>query len=219
MIHLSQAEENYIKAIFHIQNDCGMEASTNSIAENLATSAASVTDMLRKLSTKNIVIYEKYKGVKLSEEGTKIAIKIVRKHRLWEVFLVQKLNFSWDEVHEVAEELEHIQSSLLIQRLDQFLDYPKFDPHGDPIPNENGEFINTKKTLLCDSQHLTQSKVVGVKDSDSKLLKYLDKIGIGIGTKIKILELMDFDQSLEIEINEKHKTLISNEISKNIYVS
>ncbi len=219
MTQLSQSEENYLKTIFHVYSDTGIDVATNEIAENLSTSPASVSDMLKKLSVKKLVHYEKYKGVTLTEIGNTLATKIVRKHRLWEVFLVQKLHFSWDEVHEIAEELEHIQSSLLIQRLDDYLGNPTHDPHGDPIPNEFGQFNHKVKIILTDFDIQKEAIVMGVKDTDSKLLKYLDKVGITLGTKIKILEIMEFDSSMEIEINENQKLFLSKEISKNIFVN
>lgn len=216
---LSQAEENYIKSIFHIQSENNSEVNTNAIAESLKTSAASVSDMLKKLSKKGLLNYEKYKGVTLTGEGNLIATKIIRKHRLWEVFLVEKLQFNWDQVHEIAEELEHIQSPLLINRLDYFLGYPKNDPHGDPIPNENGEFEKSLKITLAEFQSNKTGTVIGVKDTDSKLLKYLDKIGIALGSKIEILEIMEFDQSIEIKLNNKSNVFLSNDIAKNIYLN
>ena len=216
---LSQTEENYIKTIFHIQNEKEGDVSTNDIAESLNTSAASVSDMIKKLSSKKHINYVKYKGVTLTNKGKSQAITIIRKHRLWEVFLVQKLQFNWDEVHDVAEELEHIQSPLLIKRLDDFLGFPKHDPHGDPIPNEKGEMDRSPKILLIDFAINKESSVIGVKDSDTKFLQYLDKIGISIGCRIKIEEKIEYDESLEISINDTKKCVISKEVSKNIYVN
>lgn len=216
---LSQTEENYIKAIFHIQNEKEGEVSTNDIADSLSTSAASVSDMIKKLSKKKCINYIKYKGVTLTKKGREKAIIIIRKHRLWEVFLVQKLQFNWDEVHDIAEELEHIQSSLLIDRLDAFLEFPKHDPHGDPIPNKKGEIDKSKKVLLIDFEHKKESHVIGVKDSDTTFLQYLDKVGISIGCKIKVEEKIEYDGSLEITINDTKKRVISKEASNNIYVN
>ena len=134
------SEENYLKTIYHLTTSLSTEISTNAIAEMMETKASSVTDMLKKLAEKDLVHYKKYQGVFLTPKGKLAAKMIVRKHRLWEVFLVEKLDFSWDEVHEVAEQLEHIQSKKLIDKLDQFLEYPSIDPHGDPIPNAKGEW-------------------------------------------------------------------------------
>lgn len=218
MEKLSNTEENYLKAIFHIQNEKENEVSTNDIAENLDTSAASVSDMLKKLAAKKQINYKKYKGVSLTSQGENQAIKIIRKHRLWEYFLHQKLQFNWDEVHDIAEELEHIQSPLLIQRLDAFLGFPKHDPHGDPIPNEKGEFDKSKKVLLSDFKHHVTGTVIGVKDSTPTFLQYLDKIGISIGCNVTINELIEYDNSLEISINNEDKRLVSKEVSHNLYI-
>lgn len=215
---MSNAEENYLKSIFHIQNDTNSEVSTKSISEDLETSPASVSDMLKKLSNKKLINYVKYKGVTLTPSGKQLATKIIRKHRLWEVFLVQKLHFNWSEVHEVAEELEHINSPLLIKRLDEFLDFPKYDPHGDPIPDENGNFAGNKKIILSALKVGKKSEVIGVKDTDTKFLTYLDKLGIHIGGKIEIIDFVEFDGSFEIKINNRQKQLISKEVANNIYL-
>jgi len=215
----SYTEENYIKAIYKLSASGLQEVNTNAIAEALDTKAASVTDMLRKLSGKGIVNYVKYKGVSLTEAGERVALQIIRKHRLWETFLVEKLRFNWDEVHEVAEELEHISSTLLTKRLDEFLGYPKFDPHGDPIPTENGEMKLKKQQLLGDMALGNEGKVVGVSDSQPLFLQFLDKVGIGLGSHIKIIDRILYDNSLEIELDGQKQLLISCEVSKNIYLS
>lgn len=215
---LSQTEENYIKSIYHLSSGKTNSASTNALAEALNTKPASVSDMLKKLANKDLIDYEKYKGVTLTKIGLKEALKIVRKHRLWEVFLVDKLDFSWDEVHDIAEQLEHIQSTVLTNRLDKFLGYPKSDPHGDPIPSSEGEIISKNKSSLLELEKNTIAVVVGVKDSASSFLKYLNKIGISLGTELTVLEQIEYDQSLEIEIEAK-KQIISKEVAKNIYVS
>ncbi|MEM9681051.1 MAG: metal-dependent transcriptional regulator, partial [Bacteroidota bacterium] len=177
----------------------------------------SVTDMLKKLAEKNLITYIKYKGVNLTEEGRRTAIDIVRKHRLWEVFLVDKLNFSWDEVHDVAEQLEHIKSQKLIDRLDALLDFPTHDPHGDPIPNKEGKITLTQKIILSKAEIDHTYTCVGVIDSSSGFLKYLDKHQIGIGTEIKVIDKEDFDQSMTIEIMEK-AMIMSKAITTNLYV-
>jgi len=215
----SYTEENYIKAIYKLSNNGKEVVSTNAIAELLQTKAASVSDMLRKLSTKDIIYYEKYRGVSLTPAGTTYALKIIRKHRLWEVFLVSKLKFNWDEIHEVAEEMEHIKSDLLIQRLDEFLEFPQFDPHGDPIPSEKGEINEVKQILVSELQPKTCGVVVGVRDTQPLFLQYLDKMGIHLGTHIKVLDKSEFDNSLEINIESRQETRISQEVSRNIYVS
>lgn len=213
----SQSEENYIKEIYHLSLYSEKGISTNAIAEALNTKASSVTDMVKKLSDKNIVSYKKYYGVNLTESGRKVAVGIIRKHRLWEVFLVEKLNFSWDEVHEVAEELEHIQSPKLINELDAFLGYPKRDPHGDPIPDKEGNLPVIKKRMLSTFKEQEEGVCVGVNDSSSEFLRFLDKQGIALGKNIKVLEIEPFDGSLIIEMDGR-KLSISNKIASNLYI-
>ncbi len=213
----TQAEENYLKAIYHLETDSKKGISTNAIAKSLETKASSVTDMVKKLSDKKVVLYKKYQGVTLTELGLKTAANIVRKHRLWEVFLVQKLNFSWDEVHEVAEQLEHIKSAKLINQLDVLLGFPKYDPHGDPIPDKDGNLSKIDKILLSTLLKNESGVCVGVDDSSSEFLQFLDKKGITLGKQITVLEKEDFDDSLSIEIDGK-KLSISNKIANNLYI-
>lgn len=213
----SQSEENYLKAIFHLTTAEKKGISTNAIAEKLATKPSSVTDMIRKLSDKKVVSYKKYYGVALTNSGRKIAANIVRKHRLWEVFLVEKLNFSWDEVHDVAEQLEHIQSPKLIQQLDNFLGFPTQDPHGDPIPDKDGNLKIIEKRLLSTLAKNESGICIGVDDSSSEFLQFLDKRGITLGKQIKVLEKEAFDDSLIIEINQQKMT-ISKKIANNLYI-
>ncbi len=215
---LSQTEENYIKAIYHLTNGKEQSATTNALSEALKTKPASVSDMLKKLSSKDLINYEKYKGVYLTKEGLKDALKIIRKHRLWEVFLVDKLNFAWDEVHDIAEQLEHIQSTTLTNKLDKFLGYPKNDPHGDPIPTAEGEISKHYQLTVTDLEPDNKAVVVGVKDSSASFLQYLNKIGISLGSELFVLEQIAYDQSLEIQL-ENNKQIISKEVAKNIYVS
>ncbi|OHX65529.1 metal-dependent transcriptional regulator [Flammeovirga pacifica] len=214
---LSHSEENYLKTIYHLSTK-ESPVSTNAIADALNTKPASVTDMIKKLNTKGFINYQKYKGTTLTAEGNKEALLIIRKHRLWEVFLLEKLNFNWDEVHEVAEQLEHIKSKLMIERLDEFLGFPQHDPHGDPIPNKNGEFDVLEAKKLANINENKNTIVVAVKDSNSSLLQYLDKMGIGIGSKLTITEKIEFDQSLEIKIDGRDKKIISSMVSENILV-
>lgn len=218
MIDLSFAEENYLKAIYHLSSDGQAQVNTNAIAERLETKPASVSDMIRKLSDKGVITYVKYQGVNITPEGKKKALWVIRKHRLWEVFLVEKLSFHWDEVHEIAEQLEHIRSSLLISRLDEFLGFPKFDPHGDPIPNAEG--IISSKPMIILSGIKVNSKVtlVSMKDTGNAFLNYLDRIEMKIGTKIKVLEIIEFDGSVEIEIDGSKKVTISKQVSDNLLV-
>ena len=211
------SEENYLKAIYHLELDTGKGVSTNAIAKKLETKASSVSDMIKKLSEKDVVVYKKYKGVTLTGFGKKIAASIVRKHRLWEVFLVDKLNFSWDEVHDVAEQLEHIKSPKLVNQLDSFLGFPPHDPHGDPIPDKDGGLKIIEKSLLSTLEKNETGVCVGVNDSSSEFLKFLDKKEITLGKQITVLEKEDFDDSLSIQIDGK-KLSISNKIANNLYV-
>ncbi|GGG01026.1 metal-dependent transcriptional regulator [Pontibacter amylolyticus] len=215
----SFTEENYIKAIYKLSDGGTREVNTNAIAEALDTKAASVTDMLRKLSAKGIADYIKYRGVTLTERGERVALQIIRKHRLWEVFLVEKLKFNWDEVHDMAEELEHINSDLLIRRLDEFLGYPKFDPHGDPIPTEDGEMNTKQQRLLAELEVNSSGTVVGVNDSQPLFLQYLDKMGIFLGAKIKVIDKIPYDNSLEINLENKKNLVVSGEVARNIFLS
>lgn len=211
------SEENYLKVIYHLSLVAPKGVSTNAIAGMLDTKASSVTDMLKKLAEKNLVSYKKYQGVSLTEEGLYKAKMIVRKHRLWEVFLVEKLEFSWDEVHEIAEELEHIKSEALINKLDKFLGFPSFDPHGDPIPNANGVINKIEKHLLSEAQLNKLYKCVGVKDSSVEFLQYLDKQKIALGSKIKVLSKEPYDETLLLEIDGK-EIMLSNKIAINLYI-
>ena len=211
------SEENYLKAIYHLESDSKKGISTNAIAKSLETKASSVTDMVKKLSEKEVVLYIKYQGVTLTEFGKKTAANIVRKHRLWEVFLVEKLNFSWDEVHEVAEQLEHIKSPKLINQLDALLGFPTHDPHGDPIPDKDGHVNKLDKILLSTLNKNESGVCVGVNDSSSEFLRFLDKKKITLGKKITVLEKEDFDDSLFIEVDGE-KLSISKKIANNLYI-
>ena len=213
----SLSEENYLKSIFHLQKHSKTGVSTNALAKELQTKASSVTDMVKKLSEKELVVYKKYQGVYLSEAGRKTALQIVRKHRLWEVFLVEKLSFSWDEVHEVAEELEHIKSDKLISELDKFLDYPQRDPHGDPIPDAEGNFQVSNKILLSNLKKGETGTLVGVKDTSSEFLKYLDKNNIALGETIKVLDKEEFDGSMQIKVRDESLN-VSPLVTVNIYI-
>ena len=215
---LTFSEENYLKSIFHLSSDSELGVSTNSIADNLNTKASSVTEMLKKLGDKNLIVYKKYHGAQLTENGRKTALGIIRKHRLWEVFLVDKLNFKWDEVHDIAEQLEHIQSEKLTNELDKFLDFPTKDPHGDPIPNPAGFIKFTPKLRLSDLNIGETGKFIGVKDSSTTFLKYLDKRQISLGSNIKVLYQEEFDQSLHVGLDETNLT-ISIKTASNLYIT
>ena len=214
---LTLSEENYLKAIYHLELNSVKEISTNAIAEKMETKASSVTDMIKKLSEKKLIIYKKYQGVKITDFGKKTAANIVRKHRLWEFFLVDKLNFSWDEVHEVAEQLEHIKSPKLIDELDAFLGFPKQDPHGDPIPDKNGKYHLIEKRLLSTLSVNGKGICIGVNDSSSSFLQFLDKQKIALGSKIRVLEKESFDGSMLIEIDNIELS-ISSKIANNLYI-
>ena len=214
---LSKSEENYLKAIFHLSVKTEKGISTNAVAQQLDAKASSVTDMVKKLAEKELVFYKKYQGVTLTLTGEKIAANVIRKHRLWEVLLVEKFNFNWDEVHEVAEQLEHIHSEKLINELDAFLGHPKHDPHGDPIPDKDGNINFLEKELLSVVGVQSKTVCVGVKDTSSDFLRYLDKQGIALGKEITVLEKETFDNSMCIQINGNEFT-ISQQVSNNIYV-
>lgn len=211
------SEENYLKTIYHITSSSGAEVSTNAIAEKMETKASSVTDMLKKLAEKELIIYKKYQGVLLTEKGSHLAKMIVRKHRLWEVFLVDKLHFPWDEVHDIAEQLEHIKSEKLVNKLDDFLGNPTEDPHGDPIPDANGKIIKVEKLLLSELKENQTGICIGVKDSSTQFLKYLDKNQITLGSKMQVVAKEEFDLSLKIKIEDKTVT-VSNIIANNLFV-
>ena len=215
MITLS--EENYLKAILSINLETNSVVSTNEIANILETSAASVTEMMKKLKDKNLVIYEKYKGVILSKKGEKNALEIIRKHRLWETFLVNKLDFSWSEVHDVAEELEHIKSDELIDKLDCYLNYPKFDPLGEKKKKKNGIIYPTKRISLSEMEINCVGIIMGVSLDDKEFLDYLTKLKISIGTKVKAIERITFDKSMKIKIDSTLQH-ISENVSKNILI-
>jgi len=219
MLTLTYTEENYIKALYTIQhrNDSG-EVSVNEIAERMQTRPATVTDMFKKLSEKALINYEKYKKVQLTDAGEKIALSILRKHRLWETFLCNKLNFSWDEVHEVAEQLEHIQSEKLIDKLDEFLEYPEYDPHGDPIPKHNGDLPLTKAVPLADIAENTVCKFVAVNDASSAFLQQLERFNLQIGAVLTITERMPYDNSLWVTDKKGHSFQLSEKIASNIMV-
>ncbi len=213
----SKSEENYLKAIYTLSSEKKDKVNTNIIAEKMKTKASSVTDMIRKLSEKDLLVYEKYKGVKLSEKGKKAAINIVRKHRIWETFLVKKLNFGWDEVHEIAEQLEHVQSDKLINRLEEFLCFPERDPHGELIPDKSGNIQPTLKTLLSELQPGEKGILISVKNSSKEFLQYLDTLKIIIGAKLTVVSKNAFDHSMCIKL-EHREIHISQSVSNNLYI-
>lgn len=214
----SQTQENYLKCIYKISEKYADGASTNAIAEGLETKPATVTDMLKKLAAQKLINYQKYQAVTLTPKGRKAALNIVRNHRLWEVFLVDKLKFSWNEVHDVAEQLEHIKSEELINRLDVFLGTPKFDPHGDPIPNKAGKIINNKATPLNESKVGLKLIVAGVSEHSTDFLAYLNEVNLTLGQKVVVKKVVAFDQSMQLIINKKDILFISHQVAKNILV-
>jgi DtxR family Mn-dependent transcriptional regulator len=215
---LSSTEENYLKAIFKICERSDKPASTNDVAILLNTKAASVTDMLKRLSEKSLINYIKYKGVTLTESGESIATSLIRKHRLWEVFLTDKLNFGWEEVHEIAEQLEHIKSEELTIRLEEFLDHPKFDPHGDPIPDREGKFQYRQQILLADVEKNIPLVIVGVNEHGTEFLQYLEKLNLILGSKLTVMDTFTYDNSLLVQVNNSVKQTISAKVAKNIFV-
>ena len=212
----SVSEENYIKSIFHLQ-DANAGVSATMLAASVNTKAASVTDMLKKLHAKKVINYKPYKSFTLTDIGNKIALDIIRKHRLWEYFLVNKLNFKWDEVHPIAEELEHINSSALIQKLDEYLEHPCFDPHGDPIPDRNGKIRTIKQFNLTNVAVKKMITVSSVKDQSVQMMDILKHYHINIGTKLKVSRKFEFDGSVEIKIEKLPAAVISEQVAKNIF--
>lgn len=214
----SSTEEDYLKAIYKLKRD-EEAVSTNALANALNTKPSSVSDMIKKLSKKNLVHYVKYQGVNLSPSGEKIALNVIRKHRLWEYFLVEKLNFKWDEIHEIAEQLEHIDSTQLVDKLDEHLDFPSHDPHGDPIPDKEGIINNDNMIPLGDIEIGREVTVKGVKEHSKAFLQYLENIPLLIGTNIKVIDKHSFDSSLKIEIDHIQEVTISSHVARNLHVN
>lgn len=215
----SSAEENYLKAILKLAQKENGPITTGALASALQTTAPSVTDMLRRLSEKQLTTYERYYGAQLTEEGVRIATALVRRHRLWEVFLTEKLGFAWDEVHDMAEQLEHVQHAELIERLDAFLGYPRFDPHGDPIPNAQGEWPERRQHSLSSISVGEQVAVVGVDDHSAAFLQYLDRLGIGLGTSMAVLERIEYDCSFHVRLLASGQELmLSEKVARSLLV-
>lgn len=218
MESISATEENYLKAIYKISEKESGVASNKAISAMMDTSAASVTDMIRRLADKNLIHYEKHKGVTLTKQGNKIATSLIRRHRLWEVFLLEKLHFSWDEIHPIAEELEHIGAEKLTNRLEEFLGYPKFDPHGDPIPDADGNIMVRQQALLSDLVVSEKGVLVGVQEHSAAFLQYLDRLGLNLGTTIELLEKFEYDESVSVRLNDKTEQILSDKVSQNLFV-
>ena len=216
---LSDTEENYLKALLRITAEHGGdgEAGTNQLAGKLNVRPATATDMLKKLREKQLVNYEKYGKITLTETGRDLAVAIIRRHRLWETFLFDKLGFSWDEVHDIAEQLEHIKSEKLVERLDRFLGFPLFDPHGDAIPNANGDYTHDEaRHTLAEAAEEARYTIIAVKDNSPSFLQYVSQIGIGIHSEVTVLQRYAFDHSIALEIDGT-KTNISDKAAQNIY--
>ena len=216
--NLSKSEENYLKSIFNLSEFGNKQVATNSISKVLNIEPASVTDMIKKLSKKKLIYHEKYKGSTISKSGIKIALQIIRRHRLWEVFLYDKLNFKWDKIHDIAEELEHVSSEELIDNLDKFLKYPQIDPHGDPIPNKLGEMNFVDKISISDLNVNENGIVSRIINEDEEFFNLLKKLKIEIGTEVKIIDKIEYDESIEILINKK-TVIISKDIANNIKIT
>jgi DtxR family Mn-dependent transcriptional regulator len=215
-LNYSNSEENYLKTIFHLQTDSD-NVSTNAVAQELQTTAASVTDMMKKLNAKKLLHYKPYYGFSLSEEGKKIALNIVRRHRLWEFFLSEKLNFGWDEIHILAEELEHVSSNKLIDKLDEYLGFPQLDPHGDPIPDKKGK-MKTEGTVSLSKLPLNQmAEVSRIINHSPEMIDYLKEKNIWIGTHIQVRKKLSFDNSLEVRVKNLTFTLSEN-LAQNLFV-
>ncbi|MCO5236241.1 MAG: metal-dependent transcriptional regulator [Chitinophagaceae bacterium] len=216
-MNYSTSEEDYIKAIYRLQENQST-VGTNELAAELKTKPASITDMLKKLKAKKLLHYQPYRGFRLNEEGTKVALTIIRRHRLWEYFLSEKLKFGWNEVHDIAEELEHVGSHTLIERLDKYLGFPRFDPHGDPIPDPAGKLQVVDQIKLTELPLDVKAKVSGVTDQSANMLELLKHRHIAIGTSIVVKKKFDFDQSVEIKTDRNSPFTISEQAAKNIYV-
>lgn len=215
---LSQTEENYLKTIYNLSGPEGVIVSTNAVSDAINTKPASATVMIQRLSKKGLLNYHRYQGVSPTQAGEKAALGIIRKHRLWEVFLVQKLRFKWDEVHVVAEQLEHVNSPMLIEQLDKFLGHPKYDPHGDPIPNAKGEIEASPTETLSMLIPGDECKVISARDSSASFLNYLDKVKISLGARVCILDHFDFDDSYSISVDGSQPFTISKKAAENIFI-
>ncbi|HET9056299.1 MAG TPA: metal-dependent transcriptional regulator [Chitinophagaceae bacterium] len=215
----SFTEENYLKAIYKLQESNGEVVATSALAQVMGVHAPSVTDMLKRMAGKKLVTYQKSKGSKLTEKGKQVAVSIIRKHRLWEVFLVDKLGFGWDEVHDIAEQMEHIQSDALVNKLDTFLSFPKADPHGDPIPDANGVLPKSKSVLLSTLKDGDKGTFTGVTDHSAAFLNYLDKTGVSLGDSIKIKGIEEYDQTFTLQLKGKKEVVVSFKVANSLLVN
>ena len=211
------SEENCLKSIYTLQKEHPKGVSTNVLSKYLDTKPASATEMIKKLDEKGLVHYQPYQGVILKDSGAVSALKVIRKHRLWETFLANKLDFSWDEIHDVAEQLEHIKSDKLIRELDKFLGYPKHDPHGDPIPDEAGNIAKLEKKRVSQLQPGDTGTCIGVNDTSSSFLQFLDQQNIRLGSVLEIVNIQEFDKSMTVRIDDR-ELLLSQIATEHIYV-
>jgi DtxR family Mn-dependent transcriptional regulator len=211
-------EENYLKAIYHLSASGTGAIGTNQLAEALSTTAASVTEMLKRLSGKRLVVYRPYHGVSLTNGGRKAALRTIRKHRLWELFLVRTLQFGWDEVHSIAEQLEHIQSDVLTDRLEAFLGHPRFDPHGDPIPDSRGRMPGRRERSVADLSPGEGGIISSVGSDDPDFLRQLDELGIRLGTELHIEDRFHFDASARVTIKPGKRSLhLADRLMRHLY--
>jgi DtxR family transcriptional regulator, Mn-dependent transcriptional regulator len=215
----SFTEENYLKAIYKLEEKGGKSVGNSELARLLKVKSASVTDMLKKMAGKKLINYEKSRGFRLTEKGKLVAVNIIRRHRLWEVFLVEKIGFGWDEVHEIAEQLEHIENDTLINRLDAYLGHPRSDPHGDPIPNSKGIFAKSKSVLLAEMKKNDQGKFTGVIDHTPPFLNYLDKLGLSLGDTIRVKSIEEFDHTITLILKGKKEIQVSNKVANSLLIS
>ena len=215
----SQSVENYLKTIFLLDQQGDEKVSATALAAMLGINPPSIIDMLKKLSGRKFIKYNKSSGVKLTASGTKTALLMVRKHRLWEMFLQEKLGYSWDEVHDIAEQLEHVQDDTLADRLAEFLGNPEFDPHGEPIPTTNGTLPDVSQKTLQEVEPDESCQIVSVKDTSKSFLQYLLRLNIGIGTSIKVIDRIEFDDSLNILIDNQEKATVSKKFAESLFVS
>ena len=217
-ISTTHTVENYLKAIFRLSREQDGRVSTTQIADHLGVKSSTVTDMIRKLEEQQWIEYTKYQGVELNVKGKNLALSIIRKHRLWEVFLVETLGFAWDEVHEIAEQLEHIESEKLVDRLDDFLGNPKVDPHGDPIPDKDGVMDGGEHRLLSALSVGEAATIVRVTQDEPSLLNFLSQQGLHLQTEIQVNSILDFDHSMIVQVDDRLVS-VSSKVASHIYVS
>jgi DtxR family Mn-dependent transcriptional regulator len=212
------SEENYLKTLYKLETKQVKKVNNIALSKALELNPATVLEMVRKMSEKKLVEVLPDKRIQLTDKGKKKALQIIRRHRIWEVFLVEKLNYKWNEVHDLAEQLEHIESDDLVKRIDAFLDYPSIDPHGDPIPDENGKIKKVKTQPLIEAPQKRKVTILALGNSSDEFLKYLNKIGLSIGDVIEVSEVEDFDRSVTI-LYRKSSITLSNEAASNLLVT